>query len=104
MDGCFHDEATILGPDFKVLGRGADTCIRSYVDFLQQAKVRDCTLSEPDIQVTGEAAVAAYGWKMTYELNGKEYTEAGHDLFVFTCVDGRWLAIWRALLPSAGAA
>jgi hypothetical protein len=101
LDGCFHEQMTIKGPDFQTIGSGKEACIRSYSDFLQQASVRECTLSEPDVEVVGDTAIASYSWKMTYELSGQEYRESGHDLFVFTRDQGRWLAVWRALLPAA---
>ncbi len=96
----FHDQMVIRGPDFQELGRGKAACAKSYRDFLNQAKVHRCQLAEPQIDVAGDTAVAAYAWEMTYELNGQTYTESGHDLFAFTRDRGRWLAVWRTLLPS----
>jgi ketosteroid isomerase-like protein len=97
---CFHDQIAMRGPEFQELAGGRDACAKSYQDFLQQATIQDCKLEEPRIHVTGGTAVATYGWDMTYELNSQVYTESGHDLFVFTGADGKWLAVWRALLPS----
>ena len=101
LDACFHERITIKGPDFQTVGNGKEACIRSYSDFLQQATVRDCTLSDPDIEVVGDTAVAAYSWNMTYELSGQEYRESGREVFVFTRDQGRWLAVWRAMLPAS---
>lgn len=97
---CFHDQAAMCGPDFQQLAVGKAACAQSYQTFLQQAKIEKCSLAEPQIQVTGDTAVATYGWDMTYELNGQSYSESGHDLFVFTHHEGKWLAVWRALVPS----
>jgi hypothetical protein len=46
--------------------------------------------------------VATYDWEMTYELAGNANHETGHDIFVFSFsrAAGRWLAVWRLLLPS----
>jgi len=98
LDGCFHERMTIRGPDFQNMANGKEACIRSYADFLKQASVRDCTLSDPDIQVVGDTAVAVYAWNMTYELSDQEYRETGRDVFVFTRDGDRWLAVWRVLL------
>ncbi len=100
LEECFHDEIAMRGPEFQELAGGKAACAKSYQDFLQLAKIQKCTLAEPQIHVTGDTAVATYSWNMTYELNGQSYTEAGHDLFVFTRQEGKWLAVWRALLPS----
>jgi hypothetical protein len=97
---CFHDDMVVKGPDFQEAGRGKEACIRSYEDFLRQATVRECRLSEAAIDLSGNAAVATYSWEMTYGLGGQDYHESGHDLFVFTREDGKWLAVWRAVLVS----
>jgi Domain of unknown function (DUF4440) len=99
LEGCFHREAVIKGPGFQELGKGEQACIKSYADFVRQAEIRECRLSEPMIDLYGNTAVAAYEWKMTYALDGREYKEAGHDLFVLTKTQGRWQAAWRMLLP-----
>jgi hypothetical protein len=97
---CFHDGMVIKGPGFQEMGRGKEVCVRSYMDFLRQAAVRQCTLSDPDIDLCGDTAVATYSWEMTYAMNGQDYHESGHDLFVLTRAEGRWRAFWRATLPS----
>jgi len=100
---CFDDRMVVKGPGFQALGSGGkDGCVQSYVDFVRQAAIKECTLSKPDIDVAGDTAVATYSWQMTYALNGEEYRESGVDLFVFAKSAGRWLAVWRAMLPNAG--
>jgi len=101
LEGCFHDEIAMRGPEFQELAGGKAACAKSYQDFLQQAKIQSCTLAEPQIQVTGDTAVAASGVNPNYALNGQTHTETGNDLFVFTRHEGNWLAVWRALLPSS---
>ena len=102
MEDCFHNQMVIRGgPDFQLMAGGKAACIQSYTDFLRQASVRACTLSEPQIDVSGDTAVAICPWDMTYELNGQEYRESGHDMFILSRVDGKWTAVWRALLPAS---
>ena len=96
---CFGDGMVIKGPGFQTMGEGKEVCIQGYVDFVRQAAVRECTFSEPEIHISGDTAVATYLWHMTYELSGDRYKESGHDVFVFGRVAGRWLAVWRAMLP-----
>jgi hypothetical protein len=55
---------------------------------------------EPDVDIFGDTAIAVYAWNMTYELSGLEYRESGHDVFVFNRDQGRWLAVWRVMLPA----
>jgi hypothetical protein len=32
-------------------------------------------------------------------MGGQAYDESGYDCFVFTRAEGRWLAVWRTLVP-----
>ncbi len=95
---CFHGEMVIKGCDLETLAAGREECVRSYVDFIEQAKISAFEQDEADIRVVGDTAVASYGWKITYALEGNEYTQPGHDAFVFNRTNGKWLAIWRAML------
>lgn len=96
---CFHEGMVIKGPEFQTMSVGRDACIQSYQDFVGQAAVSACTLSTPEVDVWGDTAVATYSWKVTYERNGEKYRESGHDVFAFVRSEGRWLAVWRAVLP-----
>lgn len=96
---CFHDKVVFRGPDFQELARGIQTCVASYQDFLRRAKILDCRLGEPVIDLAGDAAIASYDWDIRYQLEGEEHQDSGHDLFVFTRDEVRWLVRWRALLP-----
>jgi len=103
----FDDDMVMRGPGFQEIGRGGDLCSQSYAQFLEAAVVNECKLEEPAINVTGDTAVATYGWDMTYTLEGQRYRETGHDVFVFARHAGAgWKAVWRAMLPdpSPGAA
>ncbi|HXZ78463.1 MAG TPA: nuclear transport factor 2 family protein [Terriglobales bacterium] len=96
----FHPDICIKGPGLQMMAKGRDACARSYQEFLQQATLKDCALSEPEVSVYGDTAVATFKWEMTYVLQGQEYRESGYDLFVLCRADGRWLACWRAMLPA----
>jgi hypothetical protein len=99
LNECFADEVVLRGPGFVFLGKGRANAVQSYQDFVTQAEVKSFHLDEPQIDVAGDTATAQYKWTMTYALGGQEYTERGHDLFVFSRRENKWLAVWRALLP-----
>jgi hypothetical protein len=98
----FHDDMTIRGADLSITARGKDACIQSYLDFVQQAGIRECTLEEAEVDLARDTASAVYNWEMTYEMDGQEYSEAGADVLMLARVDGRWLITWRLMLPSVG--
>jgi hypothetical protein len=99
LNDCFADEIVMRGPGFVFLGKGRATAVQSYHDFVTQAEIKSVLLDEPQIDVAGDTATAQYKWTLTYALNNQEYTEHGHDVFVFARRDNKWLAVWRALLP-----
>jgi hypothetical protein len=99
LSQCFADDAVMRGPGFALAAKGREAAVQSFVDFTTQAEVKAFTAEEPTIDVSENTAVAQYQWQMTYVLAGQEYTEQGQDLFVFSRSEGRWLVIWRALLP-----
>src|SRR2546421_10028343 len=61
---CFADNLVIKGAGFKEMGRGKAECIKSYQDFVRQAVIRETELSEPEIDVFGDTAIANYSWEM----------------------------------------
>jgi len=101
LNECFAEEIVVRGSDFVFVGKGRDFAVQSYQDFLRQADVKSFSLDEPQIDVAGDTATAQYKWTMTYVLNERQYTEHGWDLFVFVRRSGKWLAVWRALLPAS---
>jgi len=100
LDTCFHDQMTIRGADLQIASAGKDACIQSYLDFVSQAAIRECTLEEPSIDLAGDSAVAVYSWDMTYDMDGQTYEESGTDVLMLARVLGRWLITWRAMLPN----
>jgi ketosteroid isomerase-like protein len=102
LHGYFHDDMVIRGPQFQELCRGKAACVKSYEEFLAQAKVKDYKDTAPSIDVFGVSAVATFQWEMTYELSGQEYCEPGSDTLVLTKESGRWLVLWRLVLVNPG--
>ncbi len=98
LNSYFHDDMVIKGPAYQELCRGRAACVKSYEEFLAQAKVLDYKEEKLSVDVFGRSAVAISPWQMTYELAGKQYHESGHDTLVFTRETGRWLVVWRLML------
>jgi hypothetical protein len=102
LSAYFHDGMVIRGPQFQELCRGKAACVKSYEEFLAQAKVKDYKDTVPSIDVFGVSAVATFQWEMTYELSGQKYCEPGSDTLVLTKESGRWLVLWRLVLVNPG--
>lgn len=98
LNDFFHHNMIIAGPDFQILGKGREACIKSYKDFGAAAVIHSCTEGTPEIHVQGDTAVAGYHFDIDYEIQGRRCHETGRDLFVFTRENGRWLAVWRTMI------
>ena len=94
---CFDDAIVIVGPHFHEVARGKDACIGSYEDFVARATLHQCRLSEPRIDVWGDAAVVTYAWEMTYELDGEVDQNSGQDAFLLPRTAAGLRAPWRAM-------
>jgi hypothetical protein len=95
----FHEEMVIASPDFQEQGRGREVCVESYKSFSSQAIIRDFKEKYPKIFVFGATAIASYIFQMSYEMNGKNFEDAGRDMFIFIREGDKWQAIWRTILP-----
>jgi len=97
----FHDDMVIKGPQCKSMGTGGkEACIKSYEDFLRAAKIHNFKESDVQVDLFGSTAVATFAWDIKYEMKGQNFHETGHDVFVFVRSNGKWLAVWRAMLRS----
>lgn len=96
----FHENMMIVSPDFKILGAGKATCIKSYSDFVSHAIIKNYQESDPDINVWGNTATAFYHFEIAWEMDGKLFQENGQDFFVFTHENGNWLAVWRMVFSA----
>jgi hypothetical protein len=90
-----HPSVLFTGPRFERLVEGIDACVRSYVTFLTQARVRGFNASDYAIDVAENTAVVTYRWTIDYEMNGKRSTETGQDLLVWVLTESSWLLAWR---------
>ena len=99
LEKYFHEKMMVVSPDLKILGEGREACIKSYSDFITQAKVKKYSESALDVRVWEKTAIVSYKYDVVWEMDGKMYEESGKDLFVFTFERGKWLAVWRKLIP-----
>ena len=94
----FDENIVIRGPGLKEACRGREAAIHSYVQFLLQSHVIEYAESNHAIDIWGDIAVATYDWVMTFEQKGQTKTDRGHDMFVFSRSDSKWLAVFRLIL------
>ena len=99
----FHEDMVIVHPHFQGRSEGRQACVEGYEDFISRAEVRQYSETDFALDLWGDTAVVSYKFDISYVMKGKSYRESGHDLFVFTRLRGKWLALWRTLiLPPPG--
>ena len=80
---------------------GKTACIQSYRDFMEIAKVLAYEEEEPDIIFGSGSAIASYGWRIKYEMNGASFDDKGRDWLALEKQDGTWCILWRLVQASA---
>jgi ketosteroid isomerase-like protein len=99
MVDAFHDDVVVVQPGFGTRVSGREACVGSYAEFAAAARVLAYDESEHAVDVWGDTAVATYRFRIEYEIEGKSYLEAGHDLLVFIRASDGWRVVWRTLAP-----
>jgi uncharacterized protein (TIGR02246 family) len=94
-----HPDVVFLGPQLQMLAEGRDACLRSYSDFIAEAKVHRFEEKPAVVHVTGATAVATYEWSIAYSLGGARYEETGREALVCTLSNSGWQIVWRAQFP-----
>jgi hypothetical protein len=93
-----HPDIVMAPPGFGAPIIGREAFLQSFEEFLRPAAVREFQESEIEAGVWGSTAVATFRFDVTYELEGKEYREAGREIWVFSRDGESWLAVWRTQL------
>ena len=99
----FHEDMVISKPGQERRGCGKQACLDSYKSFVDRAVVRGFEASDHQIDVWDDTAVASYRFEISYQMNGQDHRDTGIELYVFIHQYGRWLAIWRTLIPQPAA-
>lgn len=96
---CFAEDVVVRGPGFALLGQGLDFAVSTYVNFAAECTLNDVRCEEIEVDLFGDTAVAQYGWTIVFEREGREFTESGHEMLTLMRRDGRWVIVWRTILP-----
>jgi ketosteroid isomerase-like protein len=98
LDRFFHEDVVIQPPGDTPPVHGIASCIASYQEFVSQARVRQFTPQEAEIDVFGDTAVATYRYRVIYDLGEETYDETGGELLVLLRTGTDWRVAWRTIL------
>jgi|HubBroStandDraft_2_1064218.scaffolds.fasta_scaffold1183513_1 ketosteroid isomerase-like protein len=101
LDPLFAETVVLQDSEGRRLVDGKTACIQSYRDFMEIAQVLAYEEEEPDIILRPGFAVASYGWRIQYEMNGNNFDDKGRDWLALENQDGSWRVVWRLLVQAA---
>lgn len=102
--GALVDEQVVVAPPgLEARLRGRDAYVQSFRDYDQRATTFSFEVGEPRVDVNGDTAVAVSSYETVFELGSERYEERGHDVLVLSRRSGRWLVVWRTLVPAPAA-
>ena len=94
-----HKDVVIVPPGFVQRAEGRDTYLKSVEDFCATGTFLEYKELSMKIDVFGDVAVVYYRYETKWEMEGKTFSEKGNDVMVLGRNEGKWLLIWRTLIP-----
>lgn len=95
----FHEDVVMASPDGKVMVRGREAMVDSFVQYCAIAKTHAFQERSHEIAFFGDTAIVSYIFDVEYEINGKRFDEVGHEMLVLRDDDG-WQVVWRMQLAT----
>jgi len=94
-----HKDVVIVPPGFVQRAEGRDTYLKSVEDFCAKGTFLEYKELSMKIDVFGDVAIIYYSYETKWEMEGKTFSETGNDVMVLSRTEGKWLLIWRTLIP-----
>ena len=96
-----HEDVVIVPPGFVQRAEGRDTYLKSVEDFCDTGTVLEYKELSMKIDVFVDVAIVYYSYQTKWKMGDKTFNETGNDVMVLSCTEGKWLLIWRTLIPLA---
>jgi len=94
-----HKDVIIVPPGFVRRAEGRDTYLKSVEDFCAIGTFLEYKELSMKIDIFGNVAIVYYNYETKWEMEGKIFSETGNIVMVLSRNDGKWLMIWRTLIP-----
>jgi len=94
-----HKDVVIVPPGFVRRAEGRDTYLKSVEDFCAIGTVLEYKELSMKIDVFGDVAVVYYSYETKWKMEDKTFNETGNNVMVLSRNEGKWLLIWRTLIP-----
>ena len=98
MSQHLHPDIIMKFPGFSGEVVGRDSLLASFVEFCTNPRVLEYRENNEQISVIGNCAVVSFQFEMLYERAKYKEQSKGRDLWVFQCIFGKWVAVWRTMM------
>lgn len=89
----FHPDMIAITATDRLRRAGAANCIAGWKGFAESVRIHHWQEIDPIIHVYGDAAVVAYYFDISFDMNGQTINMGGRDMFFFARENGRWWAV-----------
>jgi hypothetical protein len=89
----FHANMVAITPTDRHRVNGGAACVATWKSFATSTHIRHWREVDPVIHVYGDAAVVAYDFDLSFDINGQNIQMRGRDMFFFAKQAGKWLAV-----------
>ena len=98
MSPYLHSDIVMKLPGFSGEVIGRDALLASFIEFCTNARVLEYRESDERINIIGECAIVSFQFEMLYERTKYRERSKGRDLWIFQCIYGNWVAVWRTMI------
>lgn len=89
----FHSNMVAITATDKHRLNGGSACVAGWKVFASAAHIHHWRELDPVIHVYGDAAVVAYDFDMSFDMNGQTIQMGGRDMFFFVKEADKWWAV-----------
>lgn len=89
----FHRNMVAITSTDRLRREGGADCIAGWKAFADATHINHWQEIDPVIHVYGDAAVVAYYFDISFDMNGQAIHSDGRDMFFLVKENGRWWAV-----------
>jgi uncharacterized protein (TIGR02246 family) len=101
MRPLLDDDVVMVFPGSGDRVEGAEAMLAGFEAFVSQATTEHVDVTDRQVDVVGDQAIATYAYGITYRRGGRRWRATGRDLWILARRNGPWQAVWRTMLDLA---
>jgi ketosteroid isomerase-like protein len=101
MRPLLDDDVVMVLPGSGDRIEGAEAMLAGFEAFVSQAAIEHVDVTDRQVDVVGDQAIATYAYGITYRREGWRWRATGRDMWILSRRSGGWQAVWRTMLDLA---